>query len=77
MLVKKNLSLKYQRFTQSCCKGIRVGKFDFVARAQFLSFIYFNIQQLIKLNRNRIQQIYMHIYKEVKLSKVRFIFETT
>ena len=31
-----NLSLKYQRFTLLGCRYIRISKFDFVAKTQFL-----------------------------------------
>ena len=31
-----NLSLKYQRFTQSFCKDIGIRKFEFGAKTQFL-----------------------------------------
>ena len=31
-----NLSLKYQRFTPSCCKDIQIRKFEFAAKTQFL-----------------------------------------
>ena len=31
-----NLSLKYQRFATSGCKDIRIRKFEFVAKTQFL-----------------------------------------
>ena len=32
-----NLSLKYQRFTSSDCKGIEIREFEFVTKTQFLS----------------------------------------
>jgi len=36
-------SLKYQSFTPYGCEDIRIGKFEFAARAQFLFIILNNV----------------------------------
>ena len=35
-VISNNLSLKYQRLTPSGCKDLGIGKFEFLAMAQFL-----------------------------------------
>ena len=51
-----NLSLKYQRFTPSGCKDTGIGKFEFVAKTQFLSrkydfkFFYIFVEPLLQWN---------------------------
>ena len=45
-VISNNLSLKYQRFTPSGCKDLGIGKFEFVAMAQFL------LHNIIKENLN-------------------------
>jgi len=37
LILSNNLSLKHQRFTLSGCKDIKIRKFDFVAKTQFLN----------------------------------------
>ena len=37
----KSLSLKYQRFTPSCCKNIEMRTFEFVAKTQITFVIIF------------------------------------
>ena len=62
-----NVSLKYQRFTSSGCKYLRITKIEFVAKTQFLQVSYF-VKREIKdfLNEKKMDIFHNHIIDQIK-----------
>ena len=62
-VISINLSLKYQKFTQSGCKEKGIKKFEIVAKTQFLSTITVVILGFYCSFSNVIEKKTRHVYK--------------